>query len=112
MDRRKPRDLSGRVREIEIVGGRLILRGTWNEWDRRDVALSIFPEDAKMVEEALERFRAGETEFAALRESRRERDVREKQERKNKVLERRAETAKREAKMAESKGVKIIDIPD
>jgi len=75
---RKPYDLRARVRTTEIKMGALHLRGPWERQDRRDVVMTIHPEDVPLVERALLALKNADAEFSAARETRKQAAAREK----------------------------------
>jgi hypothetical protein len=81
MAKRTPKPLTGRFREAEVIGGKLVLRGAWTEWERRDVVISIFPEDLAALDAALASFKVGVEGYHTERETRLERVRRIKAER-------------------------------
>jgi hypothetical protein len=81
MAKRGLKPLTGRFREAEVIGGKLVLRGAWTEWERRDVVISIFPEDIDKLDAALVSFKVGVEWYHTQRETRLERIRRVKAER-------------------------------
>src|SRR5579885_1003083 len=75
---RKPYDLRARVRTTEIKMGALHLRGPWERYDRRDVVMTIHPEDVPLIEKALAALKSEDAEFVQARETRKQAAAREK----------------------------------
>lgn len=102
MSKRKARDLSGRVESVEVLGGKLVLRGKCVGY-RNDVTMSIHPEDVTLVSVALAEFTAGNLSYQAARQTRAAQALAAKQAR---AAERAARKALRTANTVH--GIRIV----
>lgn len=100
---RKPYALRARFAQAEIIGGKLVLRGTWERHSRREVEVSIHPEDVSIVQKAMAEFGRGNKAYFEARETRKAKALHEKEVRRTK-----REEAKRRREADMHNGVKLV----